>query len=122
MNQVSKNGSSYAHYGLGAGELDQGARNYQQLIEKLLLGRCDYFVEELEVIEQLELGKVDHLAAPGLAHAPLPDVPSPAFHLVAARGSAAAALLPQLDAAFAAARRKGDVARQWKRHAGRLPY
>lgn len=117
-----KNGASYAHYGLVAGDLDQGARNYQQLIEKLLLGRCDYFVEELEVIAQLELGKADHLATPGLAHAPLPDVPPPAFHVVAARGSAAAALLPRLDAAFAEAQRKGDVARLWKRHAGKLPY
>ncbi|WP_394471941.1 substrate-binding periplasmic protein [Roseateles sp. DC23W] len=117
-----KNGASYAHYGLGPGDLDQGARNYQQLIEKLLVGRCDYFVEELEVIEQLELGKVDHLATPGLAHAPLSDVPAPAFHLVAARDSAAAALLPQLNAAFADARRTGEVARHWRRHAGKLPY
>jgi ABC-type amino acid transport substrate-binding protein len=117
-----KNGSSYAHYGLSAKDLDQGARNYQQLIEKLLLGRCDYFVEELEVIEQWELGKVNHLATPGLAHAPLSDVPPPAFHVVAARGSAAAELLPRLDAAFAEAARKGEVARHWKRHAGKLPY
>lgn len=118
-----KNGASYAHYGLAPGDLDQGARNYQQLIEKLMLGRCDYFVEELEVIEQLELGKVNHLATPGLAHAPLPDVPAPAFHLVAARGSAAAAaLLPRLNAEFAEALRKGEVARHWRRHAGNLPY
>ncbi len=117
-----KNGSTYAHYGLGPGDLDQGARNYQQLIEKLLLGRCDYFVEEIEVIEQWELGKVDHLATPGLAHAPLSDVSPPAFHVVAARGSAAAELLPRLDAAFAEATRKGEVARHWKRHAGKLPY
>ncbi|KQV53511.1 hypothetical protein ASC95_12330 [Pelomonas sp. Root1217] len=117
-----KNGSSYAHYGLGPNDLDQGARNYRQLIEKLLLGRCDYFVEELEVIEQWELGKVDHLATPGLAHAPLADVPPPAFHVVAARGSAAAELLPRLDAAFAEAVRKGEVAQRWKRHAGKLPY
>ncbi len=117
-----KNGASYAHYGLGPGDLDQGARNDQQLIDKLLVGRCDYFVEELEVIAQLELGKVDHLATPGLAHAPVPDVPAPAFHVVAARGSAAAALLPRLDAAFTEALRKGEVARHWRRHAGQLPY
>jgi ABC-type amino acid transport substrate-binding protein len=117
-----KNGASYAHYGLAPGELDQGARNDQQLIEKLLLGRCDYFVEELEVIEQLELGKVNHLATPGLAHAPVPDVPAPAFHLVAALGSNAAALLPRLNAQFTEAQRKGEVARHWRRHAGNLPY
>lgn len=117
-----KNGASYAHYGLGPGDLDLGARNHRQLIEKLMLGRCDYFVEELEVIAQLDLGKVDHLATPGLAHAPLPDVPAPAFHIVAARGSAAAELLPRLDTAFAEAQRKGEVARLWQRHAGKLPY
>jgi len=117
-----KNGASYAHYGLSADNLDLGARSYRQLIEKLMVGRCDYFVEELEIIAQLDLGKVDHLATPGLAHAPLPDVPAPAFHVVAARGSAAAELLPRLDAAFAEAQRKGEVARLWQRHAGKLPY
>lgn len=117
-----KNGASYAHYGLGANDLDLGARNYRQLIAKLMVGRCDYFVEELETIALLDLGKVDHLATPGLAHAPLADAPGPAFHVVAARGSAAAELLPRLDAAFAEAQRKGDVARVWHRHAGRLPY
>lgn len=117
-----KNGASYAHYGLTANDLDLGARNYRQLIDKLLLGRCDYFVEELETIALLDLGKQDHLATPGLAHAPLPDVKGPAFHVVAAKGSDAAALLPRLDAAFAQARRQGEVARAWQRHAGTLPY
>lgn len=117
-----KNGASYVHYGLGPQDLDLGARNYRQLIEKLLLGRCDYFVEELETLALLDLGQVDHLATAGLAHAPLPDVPAPAFHVVAAKGSAAAQLLPRLDDAFAQAQRKGEVARHWQRHAGKLPY
>ncbi|HEY0957117.1 MAG TPA: transporter substrate-binding domain-containing protein [Roseateles sp.] len=117
-----KSGASYLHYGLAPGDLDQGARSYAQLIDKLMLGRCDYFVEELETIALLDLGRVNHLATPGLAHAPVPDAKAPAFHVVAAKGSAAAGLLPRLDAALADARRRGDLARHWRRHAGNLPY
>lgn len=116
------NGSSYVHYGLQADELDLGARSFRTLIEKLMMGRCDYFVEELEVIAQLELGRTNYLAIPGLAHAPLPDVPAPSLHLAAARNSAAAALLPELDAAFARALKSGEVQRIWRRYAGDLPY
>lgn len=116
------NGSSYAHYGLGPGELDQGARSYRVLIEKLMVGRCDYFVEELEVIQQLNLGRSQLISKPGMAHAPVPDVTPPAMQLAAGRGTAAAALLPALDQAWARALKAGDVARVWQRYAPALPF
>ena len=116
------NGSSYAHYGLKAEELDLGARSYRNLIEKLLRGRCDYFVEELEVIQQLEGGRRHDLDDPALGHAPVPDAEAPALHLIAARDSAAAALMPQIDAAVTEFYRSGEAMKLWKKHAGNLPY
>lgn len=115
-------GSSYAHYGLAPGDLDQGARSYRTLMEKLMLGRCDYIVEELEVVQRLGLGPVDYLAQPWLDHGPVPDAPAPTIHVAAAQGGAAAALMPALDAAFARAQKSGELMRVWRRHAGDLPF
>ena len=42
-------GSSYAHYGLNSETIDLG-NGYDSLFRKLLIHRCDYFVEELEAI------------------------------------------------------------------------
>ncbi len=116
------NGSSYAHYGLLAGDLDQGARSYRTLFEKLSSKRCDYIVEELEVIQQLELGKRDYLATPGLMRAAVPGAAAPARHLVARPGSEAAALLPAIDAAYARLVRQGEAQKIWRRHAGDVPF
>lgn len=116
------NGSSYAHYGLNPGDLDQGARSYRTLIEKLMVGRCDYFVEELEVIERLDHGRQRLLETPGLAHGPVPDVPRPSLHLAARLGSPAAAEMPALNAAYAQSMKSGELLKIWRRYAPTLPY
>lgn len=116
------NGSSYAHYGLQPGDLDQGARSFRTLFEKLMTGRCDYVVEELEVVQQLEINKRDYLATPGLAHAPVPGAVAPARHIVARLGSEAAALLPAMDDAYARLVRQGEVQKIWRRHAASAPF
>ena len=41
---------TYEHYDLDAEKMDRGAANDMQMIKKLLAGRCDYAVEELEYI------------------------------------------------------------------------
>lgn len=80
-------GYSYAHYGAGAQQLDQKADTHEQLVEKLKAGRCDYFVEELEVIRGFALTGRNFLADPMLATEPVPDAQAPQLHLLLSRRS-----------------------------------
>jgi polar amino acid transport system substrate-binding protein len=113
---------SYGHYGLRNQDLDLGVNTYERLMKKLKAGRCDYFVEELEVIAGYKhIGK-DYLADPELAHAPVPGVTAPAAHLIAGLNTRASALMPQLNVALLELVRSGQAAQLWKRHAGDIPY
>ncbi|NVO05191.1 MAG: transporter substrate-binding domain-containing protein [Rhodoferax sp.] len=114
-------GASYVHYGLAAEDLDLGS-GYDGLIKKLKAQRCDYFVEELEVIAGYQFIGTDYLADPEIRHGPVPGAKAPAKHLIAAKNSPGASLLPRLDAALAGLVKSGEAARIWKQHAGNLPY
>ncbi len=114
-------GASYAHYGLDGATLDQG-KTHEQLVQKLKFKRCDFFVEELEVFLGYKLLGTDYLADPELQHHGLPNVKAPATHVVAAKGSRAAELMPKLNAALEDLIKSGAAAAMWKKHAGDLPY
>lgn len=116
------NGSSYSHYGLRAGDLDQGSRSYAGMIEKLKIKRCEYFVEELEVIAHLNGGRDHYLEDPKLRHNGVEGATRPAMHLIAAKGSPAALLLPLFDDAFQKMQKAGEVQKLWKKNAGDLVY
>lgn len=115
-------GASYLHYGLQPSELDLGVNTYEAMIAKLKAGRCDYFVEELEVISGYKRLGRDFLSDGKLAWRPVTDAAAPAKHLIAARDSAAAALLPRLNEVLDAMQRSGELAAIWKRHAPDLAY
>jgi polar amino acid transport system substrate-binding protein len=110
-------GSSYAHYGLHEGELDQGSYTFESLIGKLKAGHCDYFVEELEVIAQLNGGRDHLLDDNALRHNDVIGAVAPGRHIIAAKGSSAADLLPQLDAAIMNMKKTGEFERLWKKNA-----
>lgn len=115
-------GASYAHYGLQPSDLDLG-NDYELMIQKLKINRCDYFVEELEVIGGYKLLGKDYLADTGLMHAPVPGAKAPAKHLLTALNGPAAKLIPQLNDAIADLIKSGEAAKAWKKHAGKdLPY
>ena len=116
------NGASYTHYGLAAGDLEQGGSSYERMILKLKAERCDYFVEELEVIAGYKTLGRDYLKDPDLLHAAVPGATGPAKHLIAAKSSAAAALLPSVNELIEKAIRSGEAAELWKRHTPDLPY
>ncbi|MDM4768043.1 transporter substrate-binding domain-containing protein [Pelomonas sp. SE-A7] len=116
------NGSSYQHYGLSEKDLDLGSRSYTTLVSKTLLGNCDYFVEELEVMQQIDGGRHHYLDDPELLHAPVPDALAPALHLVTALKGPHVALLPRVDAAIGEMKKSGDYERLWRANAGGLPY
>lgn len=115
-------GASYAHYDLGPTDLDTGVNTYAKLVTKLKLGRCAYFVEELEVIQRLKDIGQDLLADEELAHGPVPDATPPTTHLIAGKTAAAAARITELDAVLAQLIRSGEAARHWRRHSSSLPY
>lgn len=115
-------GASYAHYGLKSEQLDLGVNTYQALIAKLKAQRCDYFVEELEVIAGYKKLGIDHLGDKNLRYNAVTDAQAPAKHLIAARGSAAAALLPDIDKQLGTLMNNGEAARLWKKHGGTHPY
>lgn len=114
-------GASYGHYGLSPTDLDLGL-GYDGLVKKLKAGRCDYFVEELEVIASYKMMGNDYLADPAIRHGPVPGAMAPAKHLIAAKGSAAAALMPQINATIEATIKSGEAVALWKKHAPDLPY
>lgn len=115
-------GASYAHYDLRSEDLDLGVVTYQAQVQKLKGNRCDYFVEELEVIAGFRLLGSDILRDAELQHGPVPGARAPAKHLLAGRGGAAARLMPEIDAALAELVRTGKAERFWRKHAGNLPY
>lgn len=115
-------GASYAHYGLRNENLDLGVNTYDGMVQKLLAKRCDYFVEEYEVIVgNRKLGR-DYLANTPIRHAPVPGAEAPAKHLIAARNGEARKLLPKIDAELKKMIHSGTAARIWKKHAPEFPY
>ena len=115
-------GASYLHYGLTPELLDLGI-GYDNIIKKLKARRCDYFVEELEVISGYKILGTDYLADPELRYGPVPGAAAPAKHLLTARQGPGAALIPELNKAIAAVIKSGEAAQAWKKVAGKdLPY
>lgn len=115
-------GGSYGHYGLDAKELDLGVNTYEKLVKKLQSNRCDYFVEELEVIAGYKHIGTNYLADPDLMHNTIPDVSAPAAHLIAGLNTPGSALMPQLNVALLELLRSGQAAQMWRRHAGDIPF
>lgn len=115
-----RHGWSYLHYGLKAGSLDTGTSSYHALVQKLKAGRCDYFPEELEVLGTQILGEHSYLNDPDLRHVAVAGAVAPGKHVVAAKGSAAARLLPQFNAALAAMLQSGEYDALWKKEFGDL--
>lgn len=115
-------GASYAHYGLGENDLERGVATVTSLVAKLKAGRCDYFPEEIETFQHSPGTLGNYLSDPELLHTGLEGATPPARHLVAAKGSAAAALLPAFDAQVAAMMKSGEFMQLWRKNAGDLPF
>lgn len=115
-------GSSYVHYGLSADALDLGISSFDSLVAKLKAGRCDYFVEELEVIAGLKKTGRDYIDDPELRHNGVAGAKGPTKHLISAKDGRAATVMPQIDKALALLIRSGDVEKIWKKYEGSTPF
>jgi ABC-type amino acid transport substrate-binding protein len=92
------------------------------MVMKLKAGRCDYFPEELEVMTTQLLGEDSFVNDPDLLHVPITGAVAPSKHLVAAKGTEAARLLPRFNAALAAMIKSGAFKALWKKNAGDAPF
>jgi polar amino acid transport system substrate-binding protein len=105
-------GYSYAHYGLSDRDLESGALDDIQLVEKLARGHCDYFVEELEVMQGYALTGHPFLDNPDLGHGAVPGAAPPQMHFILARNSAVSVwLLPLLNREITLSNKQGTMRR-----------
>jgi polar amino acid transport system substrate-binding protein len=101
---------SYAHYGLGKQEIAANVEDHAALVRKIKGGRCDYFVEELEVMQGFALTGQNYLSDPDLVHGPISDVPPPQLHFILTRDSSSTAwLLPFLNRQITVSQRNGQM-------------
>jgi ABC-type amino acid transport substrate-binding protein len=114
------NGSSYLHYGLGAGQIDQGATSYAGLILKLKSGRCDYIVEELQIIWGTENGR--YKDDPELRRNPVAGAVAPGRHFATVKGGRGEMLLPALNGKIEEMQQRDEIARLWKDTEGDRPF
>lgn len=80
-------GYSYEHYGLNSGPMfDTGTSSHDAAFKKLLAGRCDFFVEEAEIIAGYNLtGQPGVGNNPDIGSAPIADVVKPTIHFLISR-------------------------------------
>ena len=115
-------GSSYKSFHLEDKDLDLDAKDDAMLVRKLFAGRCDYFIEDLEVMAGNRLGGQDFLSDPRLRGLDIPDAKPGTLHIVAKRGTRAAAMMPAIDKAITALIESGEAAMIWKKHAGSIVF
>jgi len=105
-------GYSYAHYGLSNRDLDSGALDDIQLVGKLSHSHCDYFVEELEVIQGYALTGRPFLDDPDLGHGAVPGATAPQMHFILAKSAETTRwLLPLLNREIALSNKQGTMRR-----------
>lgn len=105
-------GYSYTHYALRKEDLDLGALDHASLIRKLKIGRCDYFVEELEVMRGYALTGPSYLSDPDLGHGPTPGATAPKLHFILSRSTPMLRkLLPAINRGIIQLRDNGEMQR-----------
>ena len=114
-------GASYGYIDMKAEELDLGI-GYDSLFRKLKAKRCDYFVEELEVMIAMKINGKLPFDDNEVTNSPAYGVKSPSRHLMTQKNSAAAKLLPQFNIELNKIIQSGEAARIWKSHSTTIPY
>jgi polar amino acid transport system substrate-binding protein len=76
-------GYNYSMYNLPAAQLDDGAKDEDNRVKKLRIGRCDFILGDVEIINNFaSMGKID---LKGIAHIPIPEAKPKEFHAMISR-------------------------------------
>ncbi|GAB2865577.1 hypothetical protein GCM10027277_37950 [Pseudoduganella ginsengisoli] len=111
-------GYNYLNYGLTAGEVDQGARDFASLIAKLHAGRCALFLEKHEVMTGFSAIGKDYLADGDLAGERVPGMRPTAFYIGISRNYEYAHELRTLvDDELLRMEENGRLAEIWRKYA-----
>jgi len=111
-------GYNYLNYGLAAGEVDQGARDFPSMIAKLHAGRCALFLEKQEVMAGFAAIGRDYLADRDLASARVPGLKPTAFYLgISRRFQHAQELRNLVDDELLRMDETGRLAEIWRKYA-----
>ncbi|WP_158253790.1 substrate-binding periplasmic protein [Chromobacterium alticapitis] len=79
-------GYTYDNYGLSVGQVDQGSANVAMAMGKLLLDRCDLFLNNREIMAGMHaIGAEDYLRDPHFAYLKVPGLHPPRFHMMISR-------------------------------------
>ena len=89
-------GYNYAIYGLNPAEVDQSAKKIPSLVAMLPLGRCDLFIEQLEILLGFGVLGEPVLNDPDLGREPLPGLPPTPFYMAISRNMPQAQALKTL--------------------------
>lgn len=109
-------GYNYDGYGIPPGEVDQGAKNFEALINKVKLGRCAMFLEKDEIMMGYSTIGKHYLADPDLAKAPIPGMkPSLFYFAVSKRYPHAEQLRSLIDEELIQMESNGKLAALWKK-------
>jgi polar amino acid transport system substrate-binding protein len=96
--------------------MDQGSKDYQSLVSKLHLARCDVFLEQYEAMVGFGAIGQRHLDDPALRHDRLPELEPSAFVMgVSRKYPHAAALQVLLDSELQRMERSGELKAIWNR-------
>lgn len=105
------NSYSYDHYGPVRKRLDQSAESYEQLFSMLKARRCDYFLEEKEVMAGTLALRAPDAPALELASGPVPGATAPELHFILRReGARSTQIRAILNAGIARLQRDGRLA------------
>ena len=104
-------GYNYETYGLPAGTVDQGTKNYLAVTLKMLhADRCDLFLEKYEVMAGFTVIGQDFLSDMNLARAPVPKMAPTKFYMMISRQSEhASELLKLINDGLAAMESSGQM-------------
>jgi polar amino acid transport system substrate-binding protein len=114
-------GASYGYIDMKPEDLDLGI-GYESLFRKLKAKRCDYFVEELEVMTAMKNSGDLPFEDKEITRSAAQGAKSPSRHLMTLKNSAAAKLLPQFNSELSKLMQSGEAARIWKSHSSTIPY
>jgi polar amino acid transport system substrate-binding protein len=109
-------GYNYEGYGLGPGEVDQGAKDFVALISKVQLGRCALFMEKDEVMMGYAAIGKNYLADPDIGKAPIPGLKPMLFYFgISKRYSHAEEVHAMIDEELQQMESNGRLAELWRK-------